>query len=371
MKIIADVKIPFLRGVFEPYADVVYKNGEDITREDLLLADVLVVRTRTKCDRSLLHGTKVKFIASATIGLDHIDTLYCERNGIKIVNAAGCNAWAVVHYILGAINLCFPWWHFESQPGRVGIIGAGNVGERVASTLELLGVTVLRCDPPVRDKISKGIIPTVQGPSPVSREKLRAEDYYDIYQVCSQSDIVSLHLPLQRDTAGIIDGSLLKSLKRGAMLVNTSRGEILDEQALTGNRNMVGKLVLDVWKDEPQINRELLAMCDIATPHIAGYSLEGKINATAMTVRAVADYLSIEELSGFSVDIPPFTFGLEGEDRYKVLSGLLGSTFLVEELDRRLKDSPGSFERIRSEYHLRREIPPGLYTEIAKIMKHI
>jgi erythronate-4-phosphate dehydrogenase len=126
-----------------------------------------------------------------------------------------------------------------------------------------------------------------------------------------------------------------------------------------------------VWKDEPQINRDLLAMCDIATTHIAGYSIEGKMNATTMTVRAVADYLSIEELSGFSVDPPPFTFGLEGEDRYKVLSGLLGSTFLVEEQNRRLKDSPGSFERIRSDYHLRREIPPGLYTEIAKIMKHI
>ncbi len=371
MKIIADENIPFLKGVLEPYADVIYKRGESIAKEDILNADALIIRTRTKCDSNLLDGTSVRFIATATIGSDHIDLNYCRENFVTIAVASGCNAWGVVQYVLGVINLLKPMDENIPNELTAGIIGAGNVGERLAYILEKFGYRVLRCDPPVKNKISLGEFPPVLGPSPVDRTKLTADNFYDIEEVFKLSDIISVHLPLQADTKNYIGYRFLGLAKGKTLFINSSRGEVIDEDSFISNRKNIDKLVLDVWDSEPVINKKLLSITDIATPHIAGYSLEGKINATVMSVRALASYFGIEALKDFSIDPPEYPCRPKTYKGYQSLQVILEESFPVMKEDKKLREDPDSFEKQRSNYILRREIPKEVYLNIAAGIKTI
>jgi len=369
MKIIADENIPFLKGVLEPFADVIYMRGEGITKRDILDADAMIIRTRTKCNRNLLDGTSVKFIATATIGSDHIDMNYCRENSVNVAVASGCNAWGVVQYVLAVINLLKPMETNTPDGLTAGIIGAGNVGERVAFILEQLGYRVLRCDPPVKNKISLGEFPPVLGPSPVDRTKLSTPNFYDIDEVFERSDIISVHLPLQADTNKYIGERFFGLIKNKPLFINTSRGDVIDEDSLFSNRKKIDKLVLDVWSSEPVINKKLLSLTDIATPHIAGYSLEGKINATVMSVRAIASYFGIEALKDFSINPPEFP-SLPMEDRsHPGLTKILSDSFPVMKEDKKMREDPDSFEKQRSSYILRREIPQEVYLNIAARIK--
>ncbi|MCK9304473.1 MAG: 4-phosphoerythronate dehydrogenase [Bacteroidales bacterium] len=361
MKIVADNNIPFLKGVFEPYAEVAYKQGESISRRDLITTDALIVRTRTKCSRELLEDTGIKFIATATIGTDHIDMDFCRNQGVEVVSAAGSNAWGVVQYVISAINLLRPFRKFRPQKMVAGVIGAGNVGERVAYTLGKLGYRVLRCDPPVRQMIADGVHPPVLGPSPVDRGYLTSMDYCEIEDLLSSSDIVTVHLPLQKDTRGYIGDDYISLLKSDALFINTSRGEVVDEDSLILRREHFDRLVLDVWSGEPSINTKLLKLADIATTHIAGYSLEGKVNATQMSVRALAAFFSIKPLMDFSIKTTDFDFVPSGRDKYETLSSLINQTFDMPGEDKKLREKPSSFEKLRSEYSYRREIPKIMY----------
>lgn len=381
-RIAADSDIPFLNGIIEPYADVVYLKGKDMTRESIGEADALIIRTRTKCNRELLEGTNVKFIASATIGSDHADLDYCRSRGIFFTNAAGCNAWGVVQYVMTAIFCSFSKRDQNPQGLTLGIVGAGNVGERLAKTAELAGFRVLRCDPPVQSllendpayfSIAAASLRGDGGKFRIDRSKLKAGDFCTLEQLLKESDIVSLHVPLNKETEGMAGNSFFESMKNGAMFINSSRGEVLNETALLKFRHKFASVVIDVWSGEPQICEDLLHSADIATPHIAGYSLQGKINATVMSVNSIGRFLGIEDLALYDMEYPVLRDPDFRPDKtgtwFSNMSGLFASHYDIEKDSTALKNSPGSFEELRENYAYRNEYSESVFELIEIINK--
>ncbi len=323
MKIVCDDKIPFLRGVLEPYARVEYIKGSEFNRSDVLDADALIIRTRTRCDANLLEGSSVCFIATATIGYDHIDTLWCAQHGIAWANAPGCNSSSVRQWMGSVLETLSHKMGFSLKGKTIGIVGVGHVGSKVEELAQSLEMKVLLCDPPRSEKEGCG-------------------DFVDLKTLISQSDIVTLHVPLDESTFHMFDAKTLSLLHPGQILINSSRGEVVDGDALKKllrSRKDI-HAVLDVWEHEPAIDTELLDLVEIGTPHIAGYSADGKADGTSQAVRAVAKALGIKELADFEVtDIPQAT-----EPAYDVLRD-----------DAHLRARPQDFERLRSDYPLRRE----------------
>ena len=361
MKIIVDGDIPFIKGVFEPYFDVEYYKGSQISAQIVKDADALVIRTRTRCNSSLLEGSKVRFIATATIGEDHIDKEYCMKNGITVRNAAGCNAGGVLQYLFTALYSLstvkgFSLPPFNSLPDKkqlLGVVGVGNVGGRVADFAAKLGFEVLKNDPPKMEKMLK--------------ENGRLEDgYVQLDELLERSDIVTLHTSLNPTSKGLASSSFFEKMKQGAVFINASRGEVMDEDALFDCRGKLGGIIIDVWNNEPNISMKTLAVADYHTPHIAGYSLEGKINGTTMSVRSVADFFNIGRLKDFTVDTSGFApakvikFGKfvkmrdcrEAEE--KLVKELLES-YNISKDSADLCENPGDFESLRNRYNYRRE----------------
>jgi erythronate-4-phosphate dehydrogenase len=346
MKIVADDKIPFLKAVLEPYADIMYLPGATITRNDLLDADALLVRTRTKCNQELLEGTKVKFIATATIGYDHIDTVWCDANRIHWTNAPGCNSWSVHQYMASALVLLAEKKNYVLKGKTLGIIGVGHVGSKVARLGEAFGMRVLLNDPPR------------------SRKEGSAK-FCELEQLLEQSDLVTLHVPLnttgEDKTYHLADGKFFSRMKKGAWFINASRGEVMETKSVREavKSGRTGALVLDVWEHEPDIDLELLAMADIATPHIAGYSVDGKAMGTAMSVQALAAYFNLPLTGWLPSDLPaPPVRLLETEKKdimQTALAKLIGKTYNIFDDDQRLRESPGTFEKQRGSYPPRRE----------------
>ena len=341
IKIVADSGIPFLKGVFEPYADVVYKEGGSICREDLLDADALMTRTRTKCGKDLLEGTSVKIIATATIGTDHIDMPWCDSAGIIVRNAPGCNAGGVMEYVFSALYGTAARKSINLSGKTLGIIGVGNVGKRVLHMFRYLGFNILQCDPP------------------------RAAVEGD-FQFCSQdyllehSDIVTMHVPLDDTTKGMCNREFFSKMKDGTIFINASRGEILDEDALLECIDRLGPVIIDTWKNEPNINRTLMDKVYIATPHIAGYSYQGKQNGTAAAVRAVAHFFSITPLYEFypPTDIPEneaIKLDLRGKSQGEI-AAVIQYNYPIFTDDFMFRLDPSAFERLRTEYRYRREV---------------
>ena len=323
MKIVCDDKIPFLRGVLEPYARVEYIKGSEFKRSDVLDADALIIRTRTRCDADLLEGTSVRFIATATIGYDHIDTLWCAQQGIAWANAPGCNSSSVRQWVGSVLETLSHKIDFDLKGKTLGIVGVGHVGSKVEELAGSLGMNVVLCDPPRAEKEGRG-------------------DFVDLKTLIHACDIITLHVPLDKSTFHLFDARTLSLLRPGQILLNSSRGEVVDGDALKDLLRTKQDIhaVLDVWEHEPAIDTELLKLVDIGTPHIAGYSADGKANGTSQAVRAVAGALGIKELADFKVtDIPQAT-----EPSYDVLGD-----------DARLRSRPQDFERLRSDYPLRRE----------------
>ncbi|MEA5005911.1 MAG: 4-phosphoerythronate dehydrogenase [Rikenellaceae bacterium] len=372
MKVLIDIDIPFIAGIIEPYADVAYKKGNEISRSDLVDVNALIIRTRTICNKALLEGTPVKFIASATIGSDHVDLEYCRSKGIFFTNAAGCNAWGVVQHVLTALFTVSHLKDLKVMGSTVGIIGAGNVGERLAGTMELLGFNVLRCDPPVKKMLETGDNPNYNKNQP-ARDHLNPGDFHSIYEVIKESDIVTLHLPLDMTTRGIVSQELFGLMKPGTIFINASRGEVINEQALLSGRSKLGALILDVWSKEPFINRELLSVTDIATPHIAGYSLEGKINATVFSVNSFGLFFGFNELADFKIDYPvyeePSSLNVIIEDCREWLFKFFYESYPIFDMDKKLRNNPELFEQLRATYEYRREIPEVLYHNICQKIK--
>lgn len=348
MKIVCDNKIPFIRGVFEPWAEVVYLPGAETTPAVVRDADAVVTRTRTRCDAALLAGSSVRVVASATIGYDHIDTAWCEAHGILWRNAPGCNSSSVKQYIAAVLCTLARRHGLRLDALTLGVVGVGNVGSKVAEAAAQLGMRVLLCDPPRA---------RAEG----------AEGFVDLDTLVAQSDIVTLHVPLLREgedaTWHLFDEARLAAMRPDQFLINSSRGPVVDGAALRAalQAKALRGAVLDVWEGEPEPDRALMALLDIATPHIAGYSADGKANGTRMSVRTVAAVLGLPLADWRPADIPapaqPLEFSLDasGKSRQEVLSEAILHTYDILADDRGLRAHPERFEQLRGDYPVRRE----------------
>lgn len=341
MKIVADKNIPFLEGVFEPYAEVEYKDGLAISAEDVKDADALIVRTRTICDEKLLAGSSVKVIATATIGTDHIDIEYCRQAGIAVHNAQGCNAGGVMQYVFSALYGVAARKSIKIENAVFGVIGVGNVGKKVAALAEYLGFKVLKCDPPRAE---------AEGP----------EEFCSMEYLLANSDIVSLHVPLDQNTRGMADEDFFTLMRPGSIFINASRGEVVVEDALKMALPKFGAVIIDTWNNEPDVDHELIDMVDIATPHIAGYSYQGKLNGTAYAVQALAKHFGIETLYDFypeadQAEREPVTLDLKGKKQGEI-AAVFQYNYPIFTDDFRFRMEPYNFEKMRSNYQYRREI---------------
>ena len=280
MKIVIDNKIPYIRGAFEGVAKVVYLPGSKTTPEVVKDADAIETRTRTICNEKLLAGSSVKFIATATIGYDHIDTEYCDAAGIKWTNAPGCNSKSVEQYIASTLMVLAERKNLQLKELCIGIVGVGNVGSKVARVSDLLGMKVLLNDPP--------------------RERAEGSAaFVSLKQIMDQADIITLHVPLKMKgedaTFHLGSGEFFSGLVRKPILINSCRGEVVDTLAVKEalKNNQISGFVCDCWENEPDIDLELLAMTEIATPHIAGYSKDGKATGTQMSVHAISQFFGL------------------------------------------------------------------------------
>ncbi|MFI3258500.1 MAG: 4-phosphoerythronate dehydrogenase [Rikenellaceae bacterium] len=329
MKIIIDSAIPFIESVFEPYAEVVYANGGSFTPSLVCDADVLIIRTRTRCDAELLEGSKVRLIATATIGYDHIDMEYCHSKGIEVTTAAGCNARGVLQWFGAAMVLCACEGGWSPSQRRVGVVGVGNVGSLIAQYCRSWGFEVLCCDPPRAERGEEGFV--------------------SLDELLPRVDILTLHTPLLESTRHLINSENIKRLKPLALVVNTSRGECLETRAILENPQH--SYALDVWEREPEIDCEVLRRSVISTPHIAGYSMQGKANGTAMVVGSVARHFGLP-IEGWYPDVERNEGAMIG---WEELIRSVSQRFDIVAESKNLKDNPEEFEGVRNSYNYRNE----------------
>jgi len=324
MKVVVDHKIPYIKEAIERIADeVIYLPGAEFSKESVKDADALIVRTRTRCNRELLEGSGVKFIATATIGYDHIDVDYCREAGIAWTNCPGCNAGSVEQYVHSVLRLLQCKKGLDLENATLGIVGVGHVGSRVARMAEKLGMRVLLNDPPRADKGEQGFV--------------------DLQTIAAACDVITFHTPLNREgnyrTFHLANEDFLFALKRCPYVINSSRGEVVDTASLLAalSAGKVRDAVIDTWEYEPFISQELMEVAFLATPHIAGYSADGKANATRMSLEALCRFFGVE--ADFAI-VP-----VEGPKDYDPTRD-----------SEWLKASPEKFEWFRGNYPVRREI---------------
>ncbi len=346
MKIVADNKVKFLDDSTFRFAQLERLEGKRITRADLLDADAMVIRTRTKCTQSLLEGTSVKAIFTATIGFDHIDTKYLADQNIHWQNAPGCNAASVQQYIFSAFALLRQRCAYTLKDKKIAIVGVGNVGKKIEAWAKLIGMEVLRVDP-------------------IRAEAETDVEFVDYYSALAVADIVTYHTPLTREgqhaTFHLFDDRALQSLKSGATIINTSRGEVIDTQAIIRGleTGKVAHAIIDVWENEPNISARLIELADIATPHIAGYSADSKLNATKASVQSLCSYFGKEntwiapELAAPSQ--PEITISASADELTAACEMCLHTYDILAD-DSRLRQDTSGFEQQRGNYPLRREI---------------
>ena len=347
IKIIADENIPFLKGVLEPYLDITYLPGRLIGNEQLKEIDALLIRTRTKCTENLLKNTRVSFIGTATIGFDHIDTRYCENHQIKWTNAPGCNSSSVQQYIAAALLKMAGDFQFNLKDKTIGIVGVGNVGSKVAKLAKILGMNVLLNDPPrARNEGDKSFV--------------------DLDTLLNESDIITVHVPLNivggDKTYHLFNDRLIRKMKKGAWLINSSRGEVAEtssvKRALCSAK--LGGVVMDVWENEPDIDNELLDKAFLATPHIAGYSTDGKANGTSIIINDLCKSFNLPLTDWYPEVIPQphireITIRAKNRDPEDIIREAVLNTYNINEDDTKLRFSPSDFEKHRDEYPVRRE----------------
>lgn len=329
IKIIVEKNIPFFRGLLDDAADVSYLAPEDMTRDAVADADAIVTRTRTKCDEELLKGSKCQLIASATIGLDHVDVDWCEKNGIEVKNAPGCNAPAVAQYVFASLLVL----GFNPKGKCLGVIGAGNVGKIVADWGRQLGMRVLVNDPPREE--SEG-----------------SEGFVDLDCIAAEADVITFHTPYTRGTKypthHLLDAEFVEKLHRKPIIINSARGSVTDTGAmLDGLKNgKISQAVIDCWEGEPKINGELLDVSAIATPHIAGYSLQGKKRASSIAAQVVAEKFNLKLGNMPEMQyLPECVTAMDITQSYNPMDDT-----------ERLKANPCEFENLRNRYELRNEV---------------
>ena len=347
MKIIIDDKIPYIQGAFEGVAEVIYLPGSKTTPEIAKDADAIVTRTRTICNEKLLTGSSVKFIATATIGYDHIDTDYCDAAGIKWTNAPGCNSKSVEQYIASTLMVLAETRNLNLKDLTIGVVGVGNVGSKVARIAELFGMKVLKNDPP--------------------RERAEASaEFVSLKQVMAQADIITLHVPLNMKgedaTFHLGDAEFFSGLKKKPIVINSCRGEVVDTNAVRDalKNEQISAFVCDCWENEPDLDLELLSMTEIATPHIAGYSKDGKATGTEMSVHAISKYfnLGLENWHPSGVELPEqpvFELDGSGLSEQQIITKAILHTYDIRNDDADFRKDPSNFEQLRGDYPTRRE----------------
>ena len=340
MKFVIDRTIPFIEGVFEPYAEVVYKEGPDIRRADLKNADALIIRTRTRCDASLLRRTSVKMIATATVSLDNIDLPWCKDHGIYVKNASGCNAGGVTNYVFSALYAMAARKSIPLSGATIGILGLGSAGQRVEEMALALGFKTLRYDP---------LRAAAEGPA----------DFHDLDDVLAGSDIITMHIPVNDTTRGIADADFFAKMKQGAFFINTAQGELVVEQDLIDAIPRLGPVALDTWCHEPDVNRKLVELVDIATPHIAGYTLQGKQTGTSLAIRSVARFFGLSALYDFFPTTDIVEYQAVRIDAHDKSQGQIAATiqynYPILTDDFMFRMAPDRFSELRANYSYRRE----------------
>ena len=332
MRVVIDSHIPDIKGKIEPFARVEYLEPGDFTANAIRDADALIVRTRTHCNAELLDGSRVRFIGSATIGTDHINHDYCTDHGITVRNAPGCNAPAVAQWVFCAIAVWMRHHHITTPNGlTLGIVGVGHIGSIVARWASQLGFSVLLNDPPRqnRESASDGI-------------------FCPLDELQRHCDIITFHTPLTRDglwpTWHLCDRPFLDGLDRCRLILNAARGPITDSTALQRWRGDIG---LDCWENEPNISKILLEKAIVATPHIAGYSLQGKQRGTAMMLEALNEF--------YGWDIPIQIIAAPATGAQDVTLDGIASSYDIMADTARLKSIPSDFESLRNHYPHRNE----------------
>jgi erythronate-4-phosphate dehydrogenase len=347
MKIVADPNIPFVREAFAAMGEIELIPGRKMNAAAVRDAELLLVRSVTPVNATLLEGSKMRFVATATIGTDHVDTDYLASRKIGFASAAGSNANSVAEYIVAAMLELAHRQKFRLRDKTLGVIGVGNVGSRVVHYAEALGMRVLQNDPP----------------------RQRAENspcFVSLDRVLAEADILTLHVPLTREgedrTVHLVDEDRLSSLARKPFLLNSSRGAVVDNAALLQaiEAGKLGGVVLDVWENEPNISLALLAAVDIATPHIAGYSFDGKVNGTTMIYRAACAFLGIKPTWESAAlmpapAVPRIEINANGQDDEDVLRRLIQRIYDITADDASLRGRPREFDKLRAEYPVRRE----------------
>lgn len=343
MKIVVDENIIFAKEAFEEFGNVELASGREIRKEMLTDADALIVRSITNVNEGLLKGSRVKFVGTATIGDDHIDKEYLQRENIVFTNAAGCNANSVVEYVFCALMRLINKYRLNPDGLSIGIVGAGRIGGRVARVSESLGMRVMLNDPPLKRETGD-------------------KKYLQLEEVL-KCDVVTFHTPLNRggidNTVHLLNGENIGMIKEGAIIINTSRGEVIDNKVLWrigGEKKL--KMIIDVWENEPDISRKLLDLCEIGTPHIAGYSAEGKANGTKMVYNKLCEFLGREKkwkpmLAVEKEKIRPNELGRYSVDELYELT--LGFYDIMRD-DKMLREGGGkNFDELRKKYPFRRE----------------
>ncbi len=351
MKIVVDENIPQARKAFESIGELIFSNGRNISNELLTDVDVLLVRSITNVDEKLLTGTNVKFVATATAGTDHIDKEYLIKNKITFADAAGCNSFSVAEYLIAVLSNIFTNNNFSFNGKSLGVVGIGNVGSKVVNFAKSLGFKVLQNDPPLERKLGvKNFVPL--------------EDIL-------QCDIISFHIPLTHSgidkTYHLLNEENLNQIKSGTILINTSRGEVADNKALKKRLQNKNDLitVLDVWENEPNIDYELIEKVNLCSAHIAGYSLEGKVNGTEIIYNRLCNFLGITPI--WNAEYPLITNPVITVDHNstieKLLDIIIKQIYSIEQDDNLLRNGINLagdlrskyFDELRKSYSVRRE----------------
>jgi len=354
VQIVADENIPLLDQFFSEFGDIVRVPGRTMTAADVADADILIVRSVTQVNEQLLAGSKVKFVGTATIGTDHIDLDYLEKAGIGFRSAPGCNAQAVVDYVLSALSVLVDSRGIAFTELSVGIVGLGNVGLLLRNRLEEMDVEVIGVDP-FKDPEDVGVLSS--------------------FEEALSADVVTFHTPMTKSgdhpTWHMLNAETLAKMKPDACLINAARGAVVDNAALLEHlkANDDFSAILDVWEGEPEINTELLDYCWLGTPHIAGYSLDGKMRGTEMVYHGVCEFFGLPIRCKLAQFLPEpgikrvnFT---EQAPVHQALRTAIRAAYEIRVDDgvlrsamRRSKNLRETFDRLRKEYPLRRDTPP-------------
>ncbi len=327
----------------------------EISRDDLLDADALIVRSKTQINRELLHGTPVKFVGTATAGTDHISAAWLESKGIYWCAAPGCNANSVSEYLVAALLTLHARHGFDLGGKTLGVIGCGNVGSHVVKKCEALGMNVLRNDPPL---------------AAISTDP----DFFPLETILAESDIVTLHVPLVKDgpwpTDRLVDYRFFEQLKPGAVFINAARGSVCCYDALLDAKSAgaVSHMVIDVWNPEPDFRTDVLEWADLASPHIAGHSYEGKLNGTVACYNELCNFFEIPKMWDIAAslpkpEVPAVEIDCAHRDEEDVLHEIIRQVYDIE-IDNSLIreaavadeiDRARNFDTLRKNYRVRRE----------------